>query len=399
MDGTPEFVSQPSGRTEVVAPPVIKKVSWGAIFVGAFVSLAVLATLALLGLAVGLGAFNPDRYVNPLSGITAGTGIWWLIISIIAFFVGGWAASRLITPLYQTENVLHGVASWAVAAVAMIVMATSAAGLIMGGALGVVSNTVRYNGPGSMISSTLFGAPMGNNQGWGAPVGSGYGYGGYGTNYNGQGMGGQTSTGSSNYGTSGTSNNYGGASESNQTGSTSGSSYPSGTSSTDTGSYSRSTYGTGTSSDMSGSSSERTGTTSQYGTSGSSDKAGTSSSTMRQGRTSSRNRTTTGTSSTYGTGGTGTDNTGNSNMSGTAGSGYGSNRYGGTNMYGGSGMGNPDYQNYQNAQARQIATQAAHTAATAAGWTFVMLLLSLAASALGAGLSAPKNIPAARNMP
>jgi hypothetical protein len=316
MNGNPEFVPPTSGRTDVVSGVVIKKVSWGAIFVGAFVSLAILATLALLGFAIGLGSFSPDRYMNPFSGFSAGTGIWWLIISIIAFFIGGLITSRLLAPPYQTQGVLHGIASWAVASLTLVVLAGTAAGMILGGGLGVIGNTVRYGGADGFATNAMWDAHMWNSSYHGM----------MGTNnpdmgMGGSGMGSNTGMGSSNMG------------HMNNTGTPSNQSETSGYSSN---TRMRNTAAIGANAD------------------------------------------------------TATNNQ-SSNYSGTAGSGYGSNMSSGTNMYGGSGMGY-NGTNAANAELRQVATQASHTASVAAGWTFVMLVLSIGASVLGASITSPKNI-------
>ena len=297
MNGNPEFVPQSSGRTDVVSYSVIKKVSWGAIFVGAFVSLAVLATLALLGLAIGLGSFSPDRYMNPFIGFSAGTGIWWLIIAIIAFFVGGMITSRLLAAPYQTQGVLHGIASWAVASLTLVILGGTAAGMILGGGLGVIGNTVRFGGAGGMAMNGMWGEPMWNTMYHGTATMSNPDMG-----MGGSGMGSTANTGQTGMNNSNTGMNN-----------------------------------TNTPQNQAGSNPSSTRTTAQ-------------------------------------------PDTGMTNTNGGSGMGMGM----------GMGTSNP-YGNYANAQMRQIATQASHTASAAAGWAFVMLILSVGASVVGASIASPKS--------
>src|SRR5207244_3043031 len=71
--------------------PVRSRVSWGAIFAGVFVALAISVLLNLLGAAIHLSVYDwinadPSQVNNTLWGV----GIWAVVASLIALFVGGW---------------------------------------------------------------------------------------------------------------------------------------------------------------------------------------------------------------------------------------------------------------------------------------------------------------------
>lgn len=129
-------------RQEVAAP--LRRVSWGAIFVGAAISIAVMVLLALLGLAIGATITDPATGDSPSgSTMAVGAGVWWVLSGIVALMAGGWAAGRLAGLRRQMEGPLHGLAAWAVTTAALLFFMGSAIGAISSGALQVVSTGSR----------------------------------------------------------------------------------------------------------------------------------------------------------------------------------------------------------------------------------------------------------------
>ncbi len=95
--------------------PVRSRVSWGAIFAGAFVALALTVLLNLLGGAIGLSIADwtnadPER----ANAILWGVGIWATISSLIALFVGGWVTSQVTAGENKFEAAIYGVVLWGV---------------------------------------------------------------------------------------------------------------------------------------------------------------------------------------------------------------------------------------------------------------------------------------------
>lgn len=69
--------------------------SWSGIFAGTFVFLAIEATFGVLGAAIFATATNPNS-ANPVGpGVSAGFGIWMVVLSIIAMYFAGKTAGRL----------------------------------------------------------------------------------------------------------------------------------------------------------------------------------------------------------------------------------------------------------------------------------------------------------------
>lgn len=95
----------------VVSRPV-DLVRWGPIIAGIFAALATLATLTILGLAVGLSTYTPGAR---LSNLGIGAGIWAAISTLIAFGVGGWLAARSAAVGGHGNGILNGAMVWFVA--------------------------------------------------------------------------------------------------------------------------------------------------------------------------------------------------------------------------------------------------------------------------------------------
>jgi hypothetical protein len=90
--------------------PVRSRVSWGAIFAGAMVALALYFLLTLLGGAIGLsvgGRVRPE---------TVGTGaaVWAVLVTVLALFVGGYVTSQCSVGENKFEAALYGVILWGV---------------------------------------------------------------------------------------------------------------------------------------------------------------------------------------------------------------------------------------------------------------------------------------------
>jgi len=106
-----------------------QRISWGAVFSGASVSLAVLVVLTALGAGVGL-ADGPVGW-----GIEFAGALWMLLSGSAAFFAGGWIAGRLTGIARVSESVIHGVVSWAAATLTLAFAFSSTTA----GALGAVA--------------------------------------------------------------------------------------------------------------------------------------------------------------------------------------------------------------------------------------------------------------------
>ena len=145
----------------------VKRISWGAIFAGAFIVLAVQVTLSLIGLGVSLGRVNLTTGPAASAGFGTGSAIWLVISGIIAFFVGGWFAGRFSGIPSRFSGALHGLVSWGLASIMMFFFLTSTVGALAGGAFGALGNALSGNAQvlsRVMPGATTYGAPMTRNQ-------------------------------------------------------------------------------------------------------------------------------------------------------------------------------------------------------------------------------------------
>jgi hypothetical protein len=130
---------------------VAKRISWGAIIAGLSITLVTQITLSLLGMAIGAAVVDPmDRNSNG-HGLAIGSGIWILLSSLISLFLGAMVASRLSGGPTKSDGILHGLVTWSVATLAMVILLATTAGAILGGAGtllgGAMGLSAKGNGP------------------------------------------------------------------------------------------------------------------------------------------------------------------------------------------------------------------------------------------------------------
>lgn len=95
--------------------------SWPAIFAGTFVFLAIEVTFGVLGTAIFASAANPASS-HPVSGMSAGIGIWLVILSIIALYFGARAATALSGTTDRHVGMYHGLVTFGVSVFTSIVV-------------------------------------------------------------------------------------------------------------------------------------------------------------------------------------------------------------------------------------------------------------------------------------
>ena len=117
----------------------LKRVSWGAIFGGTFISLAIMVLLGSLGIAIGATTIDPATGETPSArAFGIGAGIWWIGSSMLALFGGGWAAGRLAGPRRPLESTLHGLVTWSFTTTIAVALMTTAVGSMVSGAMRVL---------------------------------------------------------------------------------------------------------------------------------------------------------------------------------------------------------------------------------------------------------------------
>jgi hypothetical protein len=136
-----------AGARTYQGPAGWRRTSWGAIFAGALVTLAVFLTLQILGAGIGASALDlTGSRVTSATSFGIGAAIWWFITGLIALFIGGWVAGRLSWRLDKLERALHGLTVWSLFYVAMFLLTLTALGTLVGGGVSLLSSGVSAAG-------------------------------------------------------------------------------------------------------------------------------------------------------------------------------------------------------------------------------------------------------------
>ena len=135
-------------------PSPFARISWGAVFGGLFVVVAVQILLNMLGAGIGLSMVDPKAGDNgsPANwGIAA--GLWWVASNLVALFAGGHVAARLAGSWRGHDAVLHGVIVWAATLLLGAFLVASTMGAVVGGAANVLGNAA--SGMGRAAASAV----------------------------------------------------------------------------------------------------------------------------------------------------------------------------------------------------------------------------------------------------
>ena len=124
-------------QTRTTEKTIVPWISWGAIFAGLASGLATYLVLALLGLAAGLSAIDPQS-AEPLGRVPIITGIWTGISLLLSAFVGGYVAARMSGLSRLADGLLHGMVAWGVSTLVFAYFLTTTVGSMVGGAFGLV---------------------------------------------------------------------------------------------------------------------------------------------------------------------------------------------------------------------------------------------------------------------
>ncbi len=146
-------------QTIVAAGPVSwRRVSWGAIWAGFFVTLVIQVMLTLLGAGFGAAAINPASQHNSGNGLALGSAIWLVVTGLISLFIGGYVAGRMSGGPRRADGLLHGIVTWSLTEMATILLLMTAIGGLMGGigsllggAIGIAQYT--QGGQGTLSST------------------------------------------------------------------------------------------------------------------------------------------------------------------------------------------------------------------------------------------------------
>jgi hypothetical protein len=91
---------------ELALSPSLSRMSWGAVFAGTAVAVAMSLLLGVLGVAIGVELFGVSRSI----------GIWMVFSTLFSMGFGGYVAGRLAGTFSHLDSELHGLTVWALTA-------------------------------------------------------------------------------------------------------------------------------------------------------------------------------------------------------------------------------------------------------------------------------------------
>jgi len=120
-------------------PFVAPRMTWGAIFAGVAIALAIELMFALLGAGIGLSLIDPAAGDSASAGgLGLGGLIWWGLSTIVALAAGAYASVRAAGIARPFDGAVHGLAIWGVTLLLTVYLLTSAIGGLVGGAFRAV---------------------------------------------------------------------------------------------------------------------------------------------------------------------------------------------------------------------------------------------------------------------
>ena len=123
-----------------------RRVSWGAIFAGLFVTLIMQVLFTVLGLAVSTTLNTPWATGDLSGGLALGAEIWLLGTGLVSLFIGAGIAGRLSGGPRLVDGMLHGVVTWSVSMLATIFFLASLTGAGIGGLGSLVGLALTHPG-------------------------------------------------------------------------------------------------------------------------------------------------------------------------------------------------------------------------------------------------------------
>jgi hypothetical protein len=128
----------------------LPRLSWGSIIAGVILSMIVYLIMSVLGTAIGASLLSPMAKPDPLHGFGFGSGVWVIVTTVLAVFVGSYYAGRCAPVL----GWLHGLLSWAVMTLFVVYGMTSLISGAMSTAGSVAATTAQVSATAANQSGT-----------------------------------------------------------------------------------------------------------------------------------------------------------------------------------------------------------------------------------------------------
>lgn len=160
-------VSIVAAESDLIEPIVATDsfaINWAAVAAGTFANAALTLLLLAFGAGMGFSAISPwsDSGVS-MTTFSIGTGLYLIVMAMLASTVGGYIAGRLRTrwAAVHTDEVFfrdtaHGFLSWACAAVlSAALLGTAATAIVSGASAGLTQRNANDGGPAALYVDEL----------------------------------------------------------------------------------------------------------------------------------------------------------------------------------------------------------------------------------------------------
>lgn len=114
------------------------RTDWGAIWAGVFTFTAIWAVFGALGFAIFASAASPSA-AQPILGMSAGWGIWAIILTIIAMYVAGRETGRLAAVTNRHDGLIHGMIMFGLSFASAVIL-IALGGTSLSGGRGIAGN-------------------------------------------------------------------------------------------------------------------------------------------------------------------------------------------------------------------------------------------------------------------
>jgi hypothetical protein len=111
---------------------VAPRTNWGAIWAGMFTFAAIWSVFGMLGEAIFASSANAHA-AAPAGGMSIGMGVWAVILSIIALYVGGRVTGDLAGVTTRGEGAIYGITMFGLSVIATVLVVILAGGVLGGG--------------------------------------------------------------------------------------------------------------------------------------------------------------------------------------------------------------------------------------------------------------------------
>lgn len=141
------YEEEPGGLRLAVPENVFlrDRIRWGPVWAGVVIALATLLVLSAIGIAIGFavtGVASPEA----IRSISLALAIWTAFSAIIALFIGGYIAGRLMPLDTRGIGAVHGLAVWGLTLVTGVILDLIIFGLL----LAFFGDLVTAIGPGAL---------------------------------------------------------------------------------------------------------------------------------------------------------------------------------------------------------------------------------------------------------